>query len=521
MSFSRYNQRLLFGADMELKDFLRGEDLCSTIKQDIVPLINPGDFEQMYAEGGRPPISPVILTTVTLLQFIEGLSDRAAAFNLRYRIDWKIAMGLELNDEGIHHSSLSRFRDRLAENDKASYAFDQVLTHLCSKGLVASGGKQRIDSTHVIAKVRELTRVELLWETLRLFCLEAGKCRIRSKSIQELVAKYSEKQSIYRLSDQDRRDAIGRAGMAMQTIIDWTKTTKLFHKLEGHATFVTLKKVFEQNFKVKCAETTGETIELIPIATGKGHICNPHDPEAQYSNKGGKGWLGYKAQIAETVPEQDIPGFITFADVNDATDFDGDAVTPFIDEQQTMGILPAKIYADTHYNTANNIEMVSSVGAELRGPVIPLPKEDTKLDKNRGFQADLKHNRIVCPTGKKSVHFAKHSQGKVYGSFSKTDCQPCSRRVVCEPAPRGKCILIHPHREILTARRAEMLTESFRKEMYQRNGIEGTLSGLVRGQKMRRSKYCGKAKTRIQIKFAGASANVKRLHQYYETERRK
>jgi hypothetical protein len=33
-----------------------------------------------------------------LFQFLEGLSDRAAAFNLRYRIDWKIALGLELGD---------------------------------------------------------------------------------------------------------------------------------------------------------------------------------------------------------------------------------------------------------------------------------------------------------------------------------------------------------------------------------------------------------------------------------------
>jgi len=519
MSFKRYNQRLLFGADMELREFLRIDDICSTLKQDIVPLIDPSDFAEMYSEGGRPPISPVVLTAVTLLQFLEGLSDRAAAFNLRYRIDWKIAMGLEMKDEGIHHSSLSRFRDRLAENDKASYAFDRILAHLGKKGLVKSGGKQRIDSTHVIAKVRELTRHELICETLRLFCEEAGRTKIRSESVIEIVSKYSEKQSTYRLSDQEKRESLHSAAAAMKELIAWVETTSVLQKLRSNASFLTLKVVFEQNFKETNDSSAVATLELIPIATGRGHICNPHDTEARFSNKGGKGWLGYKAQVAETVPEDGGVGFITYVDVNEATDFDGDVVEEYLAEQQAQGITPTKVYADTHYNTAQNIEHASSVGSALRGPVIPLPATETTKEKNRGFKANLKKRQIVCPTGKKSVHFANHRGGKVYGSFSNLDCRPCSKRVICQPAPRGKCILMHPTNELLTKRRAEMATVKFKKEMYQRNGIEGTISGLVRGQGLRRSRYCGKAKTRIQIKFGGASANIKRLHRYYEIER--
>ena len=74
---------------MVMSGFLRKEDLCSTIKREIVPLIRQEDFEDMYKEGGRPPLSPKVLLMVTVFQFLEGLSDRAAAFSLRYRIDWK------------------------------------------------------------------------------------------------------------------------------------------------------------------------------------------------------------------------------------------------------------------------------------------------------------------------------------------------------------------------------------------------------------------------------------------------
>nr|WP_166682346.1 transposase [Streptomyces sp. 846.5] len=45
-----------------------------------------------------------------MLQFAENLSDRAAANAVRTRIDWKCALGLELNDPGFDHSVLCEFR---------------------------------------------------------------------------------------------------------------------------------------------------------------------------------------------------------------------------------------------------------------------------------------------------------------------------------------------------------------------------------------------------------------------------
>ena len=290
----------------------------------------------MYAKGGRRPISPKLLTVVTLLQFLEGLSDRAAAFNLRFRIDWKIALGLEVADEGIHHSSLSRFRDRLVDSEKASYAFDKILSHLVALKLVKPQGKQRIDSTHVIGKVRELTRLELLWETLRLICQEAGKYRTRMKSMVKIFEKYSEQGSTYRLSEAERTAEITAAGLAMREIIAWIDGGRSLKCLGSLESYKTLKTVFEQNFNESGPDGDGSPV-LIPIATGKDHICSPHEPEARFANKGGKGWLGYKAQIAETVPEvaddkdvvSDIPNFITYAEVSDATDFDGDVVSEY------------------------------------------------------------------------------------------------------------------------------------------------------------------------------------------------
>ena len=60
----------------------------------------------MYREGGRPLVSPKIMVLISILQYIERLSDRAAAHNLRYRLDWKIALGVEVDFAGIHPTTL-------------------------------------------------------------------------------------------------------------------------------------------------------------------------------------------------------------------------------------------------------------------------------------------------------------------------------------------------------------------------------------------------------------------------------
>jgi transposase len=49
---------------------------------------------------------------------------------VRCRIDFKYALGLELEDPGFHHSVLSDFRDRLAEGDRADRLLGLALTRI-------------------------------------------------------------------------------------------------------------------------------------------------------------------------------------------------------------------------------------------------------------------------------------------------------------------------------------------------------------------------------------------------------
>jgi len=101
------------------------------------------------------------------MQFREHLADRQAAEAVRARIDWKYLLRLELTDPGCDFSVLSAFRDRLLAGSAAELLLDTLLERCRALNLLTARGQQRTDSTHVLAAIRVLNRLELVAETLR------------------------------------------------------------------------------------------------------------------------------------------------------------------------------------------------------------------------------------------------------------------------------------------------------------------------------------------------------------------
>jgi transposase len=142
------------------------------VRDALGPLFTDEDFTSGESEGrysslGQPGLSPAFLLVVTILQFRHDLADREAAQAVADRISWKYALGLELEYPGFDFSALSEFRSRLAQEGRADRLLSLMLERLKAAGLVKAGGRQRTDSTHVIACVRRLNRIESLGEGLR------------------------------------------------------------------------------------------------------------------------------------------------------------------------------------------------------------------------------------------------------------------------------------------------------------------------------------------------------------------
>src|SRR2546421_8999185 len=140
--------------------YLTFRDALGTIFQDE-------DFATLFPLGGQPGLPPWRLALVTIMQFRENLADRQAAEAVCARIDWKYLLSLELTDPGFDFSVLSEFRDRLLAGSAEELLLDKLLERCSALGLLKARGQQRTDSTHVLAAVRVLNRLELVAETLR------------------------------------------------------------------------------------------------------------------------------------------------------------------------------------------------------------------------------------------------------------------------------------------------------------------------------------------------------------------
>jgi transposase len=165
------------------------------------------DFADLFPKDGQPAGAPWRLALVTVMQFVENLSDQQAADAVRGRLDWKYLLGLELTDPGFDASVLSEFRARLINQHAEERLLEKMLTLFQQKGWLKARGRQRTDSTHVLAKIRALNRVLCVWETMRAALNSlavAAPDWLRAHSQAEWVERYGPR-------SEDSRVPVGEA----------------------------------------------------------------------------------------------------------------------------------------------------------------------------------------------------------------------------------------------------------------------------------------------------------------------
>jgi transposase len=119
--------RVAHAANPHGNTFMRMRDELGSIYQD--PMFTP-----LFPRRGQPAEAPWRLALVTVMQYMEGLSDRQAAEAVRERIDWKYALSLELTDPGFDFSLLSEFRTRLLLGEAEAQLLHALLDLCKSRG---------------------------------------------------------------------------------------------------------------------------------------------------------------------------------------------------------------------------------------------------------------------------------------------------------------------------------------------------------------------------------------------------
>src|SRR6266567_6698120 len=234
--------------------YLLLRDTLGTIFQD-------DDFTALFPLVGQPGLPPWRLALVTIMQFRENLADRQAAEAVRARLDWKYLLSLELTDPGCDFSVLSEFRDRLLAGSAGDLLLDKLLERCQALGLLTARGQQRTDSTHVLAAIRLMNRLELVAETLRA-ALNA-LATVAPDWLQGLAPlvwyeRYGTRIEDTRLPQgQAKRDAyaqmVGEDGFALLDALEATETPEHLRELP---LITTLRQTWQRHYERAAGEGT-------------------------------------------------------------------------------------------------------------------------------------------------------------------------------------------------------------------------------------------------------------------------
>lgn len=494
-------------------------------------LFTDEDFIDLYSTTGSPAgVSPALLAWVSLFQFIENIPDRQAAEQVRARIDWKYALHLPLDDPGFDFSVLSDFRERLIRHEAGSRLFVRVLERLVELDLLSKGGKQRTDATYVLSAVRDLSRLELVAETMRL-ALEAiaelDPDWLRSIAQPHWYERYQRLLTTFRLprgkqKQQDLAFEIGRDGFYLLQQLEQAQSPAQLSQLSE-------VKLLGQVWAQQLIYAEGQLRWRLPqeMPPGAEQIATPHDVEARHTARKSQSWTGYQVHLTETC-DLDRPHLMTNVETRPATTAE---VTVLADIQAGLAqvnLLPDDQLVDNGYMAGHAIiTSQEKYGINLIGPVA----DDTSWQAHQAegftadrFELDWEQQQAICPEGQRSLYWSEkineYGHPVVQIQFPQPVCSTCLARARCTQATQtGRTLSISLYFEAIRQRRQQQQTLEFKALYGQRAGIEGTISAAVRSSGARRSRYIGQSKTTLQELLIATAINLKRAARWLMGDR--
>jgi len=321
------------------------------------------------------------------MQFRENLADRQAAEAVPARIDWKYLLGLELTDPGCDFSVLSEFRDRLLAGSAEERLLDTLLERCRALGLLKARGPQRMDSTHVLAAIRVLSRLELVAETLRAALNNLATVApdwLQELAPREWYERYGKRIEDSRLPQAKAvREAyaqtVGEDGFRVLDAVDAPEAPEAVRTLPSIAT---LRRTWQRHYERTEPTSAAPRKRPAPRVRFKANrdvpraaegIQSPYNPDARYRHKRDTQRTGYMVHVSETC-EPPAPHLMTHVHTTAATVHEVQCTAPIQRALVQNNLAPAEHLVDAAYiSAALLVQSQDEYGITLRGPTRPSP----------------------------------------------------------------------------------------------------------------------------------------------------
>ena len=510
--------------------FPRG-NLYVELRAEFGTLYDDQLFADLYPPAGRPvEVAPWRLALVMVMQYIEGLTDRQAADAVRRCMDWKYALSLDLTDPGFDFTLLHDFRGRLLAHEAAQRFLDTFLAACKARGWVKARGTQRTDSTHVLAAIRTLHRLECVLEAMH-YALnqlsDVAPAWVRQQVPPDMVhalwppvrpdalAEGREQARGARPSGRRGRLSAPGVGRPPRESALVSVNSPPWRRCGGSGcnSITAVRSRGSKTLRWR----TGD--EQPPAAV---RIASPYDLEARYSSKRETHWVGYKLHLTETC-DADHPDLITQVMTTPATTQDSVMGPAIQQDLANRDLLPGHTLTRQrlcgrrptgHRPDPHQIDVVGSAVWVLQPAIGGKGKAMTC----RPLSSIGRPSRHAVPKATPVSTGGLDIMSQATRSFASGLTGPPVARVPPagsalrpEAAPRQLTVRLQAHHEALQAARQRQETPQFKAQYALRAGVESSLSQGIRRFDLRRSRYLGLARTHLQQLLTATAMNVVRV----------
>lgn len=492
MQGSSGSERVLLDAEALCRRLISEGSMYAFLADHRVDLFPDEMFSDLFASGrGRPSIPADVMASAMILKELEGLSDREAADAVRCDIRWKVACGLALDDEGVHPTVFTYWRQRLARSENPNRIGEAVKTVVEATGVLSGKRRRALDSTlldDAVATQDTVTQLVAQIRRVRKLIPEAGNVVVSAHDYDAAG------KPVCAWDDPEAKAALVSAlvndALAIITALEGVDLSEAQADAVG-----LLALVAGQDVEPGDTEGTWRISE----GTVPDRVISTVDPEARHMHKSTSQYRdGYKAHVA-VEPET---GIITASELTPANTGDGPTGLELL-EGEEPGL---QVLGDAAYGSGETRAGLREKGHEQAIKPIPLARPRIEGGYTRDdFDVDHDNRTVTCPAGH-TVNIAASGRAR----FA-SHCKTCPLRSRCTTSKKGRELQVSEHDDELVAARRAWTAGEYADDYRQfRPMVERSIAWLV-GKHHRRLRYRGVQANQGQLALRVAAINLRRL----------
>jgi Transposase DDE domain/Transposase domain (DUF772) len=464
------------------------------------------DFAVCYSDRiGRPSIPPSLLAKVMLMQHRTGVSDEQAMECVAWDLRWKVALGLPIDHQGWHPTSLTKFRARLLLHEKEGLALENSVRLARELGMLDGSLEQIIDSTPMLGAAATQDTVRLVRYGVRklIDAVTAADPDAGTQLVDGLefdYAKPGEKPDARWREKAERERMLTRVAQdAQRALLAVSLAEGLLDDEAVAAAHALLSELVGQDFDVD-----DDGVPRLHRGTRSGRIISTVDPEMRHGRKSSESRFdGYKLSAAASNTTEPL---ILAVHVAPGCESDGPHAKILIDEQPVQH-RPERILGDTAYGNGVVRSELAERGIDVLAPVPEGSVVEGLLGK-REFRIDLSAGTVTCPAAQ-TVAITTSTKGVKSANFRGAACGACPLRPRCCPNAPRRQIRLSEHESLMIAAREALADPATADHLRRtRPRIERLLGLLAHRYGARKSRYIGSQKAGLQAAWAAALVNL-------------